>query len=376
MKSPVVILFGTRWYGVLGPCKLLIHDLVSKGYRVVVAGASDNLSHVFDTENIELLDLPLSRSYFSFFSDVRCIYTLYSYCLNNNVICLHSFNPKPSLLATIVKLFCPRLKFFLGVTGMGNTFIRLKSFKFLLYPFFQLSARISDKIHVQNIYDALIYHSFGAKLSDIFLFESPGIDPSSFPSRSFSNCNDRTLNVLFVGRLLWQKGLRDFLNLLKHTDILSTDNFCFTIVGSLDPNHPDRLLLQDIEEFQSFGIDWIPWTDNIGFIYRRHDVLLFMSEREGGPRAVLEAALSGIPSIASEVPGISNLIAHCQSGFLVTPGDYLSIYKYLQFYRDNINILIQHGQHARNLCLQSRTLSQATVSQLRMYKSIPNFPDV
>ena len=376
MNSPVVILFGTRWFGVLGPCKLLIRHLVSKGYRVVVAGASDNLSHVFDLQNIELLNLPLSRSYFSFFSDIRCIYILYSYCLTSNVVCIHSFNPKPSLIATIVKLFHPSVKFFLGVTGMGNTFIRLKFFKFLLYPFFRLSAHISDKIHTQNIYDALLYHSFGAKLSDIFLFESPGIDPVSFPARSFSKPNNSPLNVLFVGRLLWQKGLRDFLNLLKHTDILSSEKFSFTIVGSLDPNHPDRLYQQDIVEFKNLGVDWIPWTDDIGSIYRRHDVLLFMSEREGGPRAVLEAALSGIPSIASKVPGISNLVAHRQSGFLVTPGDYLSIYKYLKYYCDNFNILIKHGQYARDLCLQTRTLSQATVSQLRMYNSIPNFPDV
>ena len=133
---------------------------------------------------------------------------------------------------------------------MGNTFIRLKFFKFLLYPFFRLSASISDKIHTQNIYDALLYHSFGAKLSDIFLFESPGIDPASFPARSFSKPNNSPLNVLFVGRLLWQKGLRDFLNLLKHTDILSSEKFSFTIVGSLDPNHPDRLHQQDIVDLR------------------------------------------------------------------------------------------------------------------------------
>ena len=101
--------------------------------------------------------------------------------------------------------------------------------------------------------------------------------------------------MYFLLVVYWQKGLRDFLNLLKHTDILSSGKFSFTIVGSLDPNHPDRLHQQDIVDFKNLGVDWIPWTDDIGSIYRRHDVLLFMSEREGGPRAVLEAALQVFP---------------------------------------------------------------------------------
>ena len=258
---------------------------------------------------------------------------------------------------------------------MGNTFIRLRFFKYLLYPFFYFSVLMSDAIHTQNIYDALLYHGFGADLSDIYLFESPGIDPSSFPIRSFDNRNER-LNVLFVGRLLWQKGLRDLLSLFRHTDILSSEKFRFTIVGSLDPNHPDRLIESDIAEFQEFGVDWIPWTDNIGEVYRNHDVLLFMSEREGGPRAVLEAALSGLPSIASDVPGISNLVSHNQSGFLVSPGDYRSMYKFLFYYHKNSDIRLLHGQNARHVCITSRTLSQATMSQLRMYKFIPGYPNV
>jgi glycosyltransferase involved in cell wall biosynthesis len=49
--------------------------------------------------------------------------------------------------------------------------------------------------------------------------------------------------------------------------------------------------------------------------------LVFPSEREGLPNAVIEAAASGVPSVGWDVTGVRDAISDGYSGVLVPPGD-------------------------------------------------------
>ena len=60
-----VFLVGTRWFGVLGPCQLIIDQLISKGYKIYVFGQSDNRYKKYDYSKVKLVSLNVKRSYFS-----------------------------------------------------------------------------------------------------------------------------------------------------------------------------------------------------------------------------------------------------------------------------------------------------------------------
>jgi len=51
------------------------------------------------------------------------------------------------------------------------------------------------------------------------------------------------------------------------------------------------------------------------------DVVALPSKREGFPFAVLEAMAAGKPTVAFNLPGLSQLIEHERTGLLVEPGD-------------------------------------------------------
>ena len=55
------------------------------------------------------------------------------------------------------------------------------------------------------------------------------------------------------------------------------------------------------------------------------DVVLVTSREEGRPGAVLEAALGGLPVVATAVGGIPDLVTHRVEGLLLPPGDVQSI---------------------------------------------------
>jgi glycosyltransferase involved in cell wall biosynthesis len=56
-------------------------------------------------------------------------------------------------------------------------------------------------------------------------------------------------------------------------------------------------------------------------LLREADLLVLTSEREGTPNAVLEAMASGVPVVATDVGGVSELVEHGATGLLVPEGD-------------------------------------------------------
>ena len=55
------------------------------------------------------------------------------------------------------------------------------------------------------------------------------------------------------------------------------------------------------------------------------DLFLLPSKKEGMPYALLEAGAAGLPSIASNVGGIPEIIDHQKNGLLINPNDYTTI---------------------------------------------------
>ena len=70
-------------------------------------------------------------------------------------------------------------------------------------------------------------------------------------------------------------------------------------------------------------------------VYALLDVLVLPSLREGFPNVLLEAAAMEIPSLASDIPGCRDAVAHDYSGALFTLGDVdLLTGKLEELYRD------------------------------------------
>ena len=69
------------------------------------------------------------------------------------------------------------------------------------------------------------------------------------------------------------------------------------------------------------AISALGWTQQVPELLRECDVLVFPSAREGLPNAVLEAAASGVPTVAWDVTGVRDAVDDGVTGRLVAPGD-------------------------------------------------------
>ncbi|HER24672.1 MAG TPA: glycosyltransferase family 1 protein [Candidatus Atribacteria bacterium] len=79
------------------------------------------------------------------------------------------------------------------------------------------------------------------------------------------------------------------------------------------------------------------------------DIFALTSLREGLPRVIVQAAAVGIPSIAFNVDGVSEVIKDNYNGFLVEAKDLKHLENGIRQYMNNKDLVLLHGRNGREL---------------------------
>lgn len=102
-------------------------------------------------------------------------------------------------------------------------------------------------------------------------------------------------------------------------------NVQLNIIGEKPPWHSDEYMdsLQGkIQEFNlSDTVSFLGWLENPFEKVSQSNVVILPSDTEGLPLSIIEAMAMGIPSISTNVGGISELIVHEETGFIINPDD-------------------------------------------------------
>jgi glycosyltransferase involved in cell wall biosynthesis len=178
-------------------------------------------------------------------------------------------------------------------------------------------------------------------------FRSPyALDIDGRPLRSRSE-EDSTLRLLFVGRLIELKGLREFLDALAALDSRSWE---FTLAGGGPLEEPlrdqaERLGIADRVRFVGF-VD----QGDLPALYAQHDVFVLPSLTETFGVVVLEAMAAGLPVIASSIAGTTrDFVVEGETGWVVAPLDHADLVRALEAALEARPRLDEMGRNARRL---------------------------
>ena len=152
---------------------------------------------------------------------------------------IHSFNPKPSLLCYFSLLFKNNSNFLIGVTGLGNTFINANPFVRKVIESVMIRASEKSKyIFFQNPDDLNLFIK-KLNVNKTKLFISPGTNIDRFPFNPNKLHETQSIKVLLVARLIWQKGVDDFVDAFKLLKSRGLGQYYeFSLVGEIDYSHP------------------------------------------------------------------------------------------------------------------------------------------
>lgn len=262
------------------------------------------------------------------FSDVKSLYTLFCFFRKEKFDIVHSYTPKAGLL-TQISAFCAGIKqrfhTFTGQVwatkiGFSRTFLKsldkvtasLSTFCLVDSPS-QQQFLIDEKLLTEKNSRVLLKGSVSGVNLQRFSFSSL----SRETLRAEHQFSDNDFVFMFVGRLKKDKGIPELIaafNQLTATtkDSLGDDNALspkLVIIGS-DEEHLSPLL-EGNDNILNLG-----FRTNVNEYYSFADMLCLPSHREGFGNVIIEAAACRLPSIASNIYGLSDAVQDGYSGYL------------------------------------------------------------
>jgi len=149
------------------------------------------------------------------------------------------------------------------------------------------------------------------------------LSPTPLPSRERGFSRSPSLRILYVGRLVYLKGVHLALPAFAHLYKQNPDAR-LTIVGSGPEEQRLKRLASDLGI--DHAIEWRSWLTQreVMQVYPQHDVFLFPSLHDSSGNAVLEALSFGLPVVCLNLGGPGVLVDD-SCGFRVSGPDEQSV---------------------------------------------------
>ena len=166
--------------------------------------------------------------------------------------------------------------------------------------------------HVLNSDDARTLRKWKSKR---IYFIPPGIDIARFRSLGSTGGDSSTFRVLFVGRLVEQKGIGILAEVIRMAKTRGyEDKIQFTIAGSGPLAHLLNGVARSTNNVDVLGHINEPFLQNL---YHTSDILIMPSLRETFGNVALEALACGLPVLAFSIAGPRDYITDGVEGRLV-----------------------------------------------------------
>jgi len=302
-----------------------INGLVELYNVTIITNLNGNRSILDNISNkANIIDLPIERN-INLLADLRALFILISIFYKNGFSLVHSVSPKAGLLTSIAAWISQvpnRLHTFTGQVWVTKEGVNRQFLKFLD----KIIATLNTNVLVDSFsqQDFLINEGILSKDLSIVLGNGSisGVDLKRFqPSKMHRNLIRKQLNItddclvfLFIGRLKKEKGIFElveaFKNVRKHHD-----NLVLIIVG-LDEEGLKHELMLRLEKFIEF-VRFVDFTKSPETYMNASDIFVLPSYREGFGSVIIEAASCGLPSIGSNIYGLSDAIIDGETGILV-----------------------------------------------------------
>lgn len=224
--------------------------------------------------------------------------------------------------------------------------------------------------HVLNKKDFEIYKNWGLK--DVFLIPN-GVNIERFrPLQGRSK--GKTMKILYVGRLDYQKGIDV---LLKSLDLIDADEeFKLNVLIEICGTGPLSEHVSMISSQNSL-VNYLGYVsdDELINLYQQADLFIMPSRVETFGLVALEAMASGLPIIATDIPGPHSIV-DSSFGVLIEPGNSLelvsAINRFYEIWMSNSGEFERMSRNARRRCEEKYSWDSIAARIANMCKAVAN----
>lgn len=309
----------------IGFRKDFIKALISKGLTIHVAAPSllteKNITKELSSLGVIPHNIIMQRTGINPWNDFKSLLSIW--CLNRKVKpdYIMGYTIKPVIYGSLAAWFAGVPKRNALITGLGYAFQSGDSnkrnlVKKVAYWLYKISLSKCETIFFQNPDDERLFRTLGilTENSHTVVVNGSGINLELYPFTTI--IFHKHPKFLFIGRLLGDKGVRDYAEAARLVK-LKYPKVVFNLIGRIDIN-PDAISQNELNKWVSEGsVNYYGELHDVKPQITESSVFVLPSYREGTPRAVLEAMSMGRAIITTDAPGCRETVVDGENGFLV-----------------------------------------------------------
>ena len=301
----------------------LLDRLNKLGHEIVVMAPEDEYSKKIP---YPFYPIPIKSKSVNPFGDIVTFLHFFKLLKKTKPDMLLLYTIKPNIYGNIAAYFLG-IKTISNIAGLGSLFINpglVTKFAKMLY---QLAMKVPLKVFFQNYEDMEMFIKEGLVSENIAeRIPGSGLDLSRFNYSSESVKKNGKFVFLLLSRMLWDKGVREYVEAARIFLQNRTDAE-FQLLGFLDSDNPQAISKKEMDRLTvTEGIEYLGVSDRVEEFIQKADCIVLPSYyKEGVPRSLLEAAAMAKPIITTDVTGCRDVVEDGVNGFLCRPGDSRSL---------------------------------------------------
>jgi glycosyltransferase involved in cell wall biosynthesis len=341
------------------------------GYEVLIATrVSDHASRI-QNEGFQLIPISMRRRSRNPFRELKAFIELVRLYYRMRPKIVQHVAMKPIIYGSLAA-WMTRVPVVINVfAGLGYAFTdrprRAFMLRALVHSALKVAIRVSRSVVVCQNHDDQDLLTREGIVTDahIRLIPGSGVDITRFSPGATPA--DPPI-VMLVGRMLWDKGVREF---VEAAQLLKKKSVCarFVLVGRCDQDNPSAIQEKQLNRWaQEYSIEWWGHREDLPAVFGLATVVVLPSYREGLPKVLLEAAACGKALIATDVPGCRDVIRHHKTGLLVSVRDPSALADAIHTLLENRELRSALGAAARDFVRSEHSTERIGRQYLDLYQ--------
>lgn len=326
-RNKKIVIIGTVASSILSFRANLIQALLKKQYNVyafVSEYTQDELDGIAALGAIPIT-YELNRGGMNPLADAKATYALSKKIKEIVPDLVLSYFSKPVIFGTLAAKIAKVPQAVGMLEGLGYAFTEqpeglskkaklIKSIQVFLYKIALPKLDNIIFLNPDDLKDLLeIYH---IKVKQVNILGGIGLDLDEYTYQPIETTG-LPISFLFIGRMLKEKGIHDFIAAAKIVK-QSYPDVQFTVLGTIDSSNPGALQQSELDRLVFSNIINYPGqVDNVQKWIAASHIFVLPSYREGVPRSTQEAMAIGRAVITTDVPGCRETVIDGINGFLV-----------------------------------------------------------
>lgn len=318
MPTKKILIVANSAWNIWNYRRALVQALQAAGYAVVLAAPDDRFGPLLPPPFRPLQHL--TRRSLSPLQNLLAMLELRRLFRRERPDVALLFTVKPNILGNLAARWTgtPTIAV---IEGLGHSGAAPARWRWVAAPLYRCALRHAHRVVFLNRDDAQTFVAARiVRPNQIAHIPGPGVDTEHFRPLPKQDAPHARCVFLFCGRLLANKGVREFLEAARRVQAIRPEAV-FRVLGGPDPGNPASLSPDVLHASSQTGaVEYLGTADDVRPHLAAADVLVLPTYyREGVPRSVLEAMAMSKIIVTTDTPGCRDTVEDGKTGFLVPP---------------------------------------------------------